>query len=265
MSPTAAPRSPAGSAAAARRTAHRLLGPRRYLRLVSGGFLHALRLGLLRGRPAFDGHYFLSRLVRAGDVVIDIGANLGYYTLPLAGLVGREGRVIAVEPVALYRRVLEDRTRRLPQVTALPFALGASDGEMVRLGVPADAAPYRHGLTRVADDGEFEAEMRRGSVLFADLARVDYVKCDVEGYEVEVLPEMIGVIGRHRPILQVETAGANRERLVDLFAGLGYRAFTVRGDRLIALAAAPDAAGDVIFLPPARLVELTALMAPATP
>ncbi len=251
-------RSPArGAPAGARRVAYRILGPRRYLWLVSAGFFAALRLGLLRGRPAFDAHYFLPNLVRAGDTAIDIGANLGYYTLPLGRLVGPGGRVIAVEPVALYRRLLEQRSRRLAAVEVLPYALGAEDGITVRLGLPDGADPYRHGLTRVMDGtGTFSATMRRPSILFADLARLDFIKCDVEGYETIVLPEMLSVIQRHMPILQVETEGSAREIIVRMLLDIGYRAFVVRGELLVRLEEDADAAGDVVFVPPARLAAL---------
>jgi hypothetical protein len=113
--------------------------------------------------------------------------------------------------------------------------------------------------------GAFEATMRRGSTVFGDLERLDFIKCDVEGYELEVLPEMIGLIGRHRPVLQVETEGNSRARLLELLGGLGYRAFTVRGGLLLSLAADPDARGDVVFVPPARLTELSRVMAGTAP
>lgn len=252
-----------------KRTLHRALGPERYLRLVAAGYFAASRAGLLRGRAEYAAHHFLPRLVRPGDTAVDVGANLGYYTVPLAGLVGPTGRVLAVEPVPLYRRVLERRTRRLANVTVLPFALGERDGVPVRLSLPAGAAPYRHGLMRLQEDAGapaaneapgFEATMRQGSVLFSDLDRLDFLKCDVEGYEVPVLPEMIAVIERHRPILQVETEGPNRDRLVELFEGLGYRSFVVEGERLVPLLVA-TAPGDVVFVPPARLTDLSAFMA----
>ncbi len=99
--------------------------------------------------------------------------------------------------------------------------------------------------------------MRRGSLLFGDLARLDFVKCDVEGYETEVLPEMAGVIAKHRPILQVETEGESRAIVAGLLSELGYRAFVVRGARLLPLDRQPDAAGDVIFVPPERMTELS--------
>ncbi|HLA63535.1 MAG TPA: FkbM family methyltransferase [Rhodothermales bacterium] len=251
-----------------KRTLHRALGPERYLRLVAAGYFAASRGGLLRGRAEYAAHHFLPHLVRPGDTAVDVGANLGYYTVPLALLVGPTGRVLAVEPVPLYRRVLERRTRRLPNVTVLPFALGERDGVPVRLALPTGAAPYRHGLMRLQEGGAsnaseapgFEATMRQGSVLFADLDRLDFLKCDVEGYEVPVLPEMVAVIERLRPILQVETEGPNRDRLVELFEGLGYRSFVVEGEQLVPLAAA-TAPGDVVFVPPARLTGLTTFMA----
>ena len=66
-------------------------------------------------------------------------------------------------------------------------------------------------------DVEFTAEMRRGSELFGHLTRIDFIKCDVEGYEVVIMEEMRPLLERFRPTVLIETGGENRDRIVALF------------------------------------------------
>ena len=94
---------------------------------------------------------------------------------------------------------------------------------------------------------EFSAQMRRGSELFAGLERLDFVKCDIEGYEVVVLTELRPLLERFRPTVLVETGGGNRPRIVELFTALGYKAFTLEHGREIPLTAA--SVKDIIFRP----------------
>ena len=71
--------------------------------------------------------------MRAGDLAIDIGANLGYYARLMSRIAGRNGHVYAVEPVAPIRRVLERNLSGCGNVDILPYALGAAEGE-IRMG-----------------------------------------------------------------------------------------------------------------------------------
>ena len=84
------------------RLLYRLLSLEGYLRVVSRLFFLNRWLGLGRTGRALEYNYHLPQLVRRGDVAIDIGANLGYYTRPLADIVGAEGKVYA--PAALLCR-----------------------------------------------------------------------------------------------------------------------------------------------------------------
>lgn len=235
---------------------YRVLGRERYLRLVSRLFFLAYRSGWLRALPTFACHYYARRLIEPGDYVIDIGANLGYYTVLFAEWTGTEGKVFGVEPVPLYRSVLRRNTERFDHVEILPYALGRNS-ETVRMGIPG-TNPHRHGLTRILRQEEgrdvaqtFEAEVRPPDVVFEGLARLDYVKCDVEGYEGEVLPAMETLIREHRPILQVEIAPENRPKIYHMLDRLGYEAYFVGEGRLIPIRGPEDdrARGDWIFRP----------------
>ena len=231
------------------------LGRERYLFLVSRIYFAAFRLGLLRKDPDYEVHYFISKLVGAGDQVMDIGANLGYYTVLFSDLVGEKGKVWSVEPVPLYRRVLQRNIGRRRNVEVVPYALGVQEG-VVEMGVPGDQ-PYRHGLTRVLEPGSsgavagtFRAEVKDPAKIFGQLGRLDYIKCDVEGYEIHIIPQMAALIRRLRPLVQVELAAENREAIFHLFLAEDYVAFCVPGQKLLPLSEAlRHATGDTIFLP----------------
>ena len=235
------------------RILYRTLPLEGYLRAVSRLFFLWQRLGLGRRAPETEYVYHLPQLVRAGDTCIDIGANLGYYARTISRLAGPAGRVYAVEPVAPIRKVLSRNLRRCGNTEILPFALGAAAGP-VRMGNDSarENGYFGTGRNFVNEGGgrsdvEFTAEMRRGSELFARLPRLDFIKCDIEGYEAVVMEEMRPLLERFRPTVLVETGGGNRPRIVELFTALGYKAFTLEHGREIPLTAA--SVKDIIFRP----------------
>lgn len=233
---------------------YRTLPLEAYLRTVSALYFVYMRLGLGRNSEAVEYVRLLPQLVRRGDVCIDIGANLGYYSRPLSRLASDEGHVYAVEPVPVIGRVLRRNLRRCKNVDIFHCALGA---ENRRITMSNDSALtdgyFGTGRNRVDDSAvhaagaaTFEAEMRRGSELFAGLERVDFVKCDIEGYELCVMRELRPLLERHLPTVLIETGGENRPQIVALFTELGYRGLTLEGGRLVPLT--PDSTKDIVFL-----------------
>jgi FkbM family methyltransferase len=231
----------------------RWLGPSKYLKLLSKGFFLAYDTGRLRRHPWYQCHYFVPQLIQPGMIVLDIGANLGYYSRIFAKAAGPKGKVLSVEPVPLYREVLTKNMAAYPQCTIVPYALGTED-KPITLGVP-DTGIFRHGLTQVVNQDTayshtFQAEMRRGSALFANLQRLDYIKCDVEGYENVILPEMEPLFRKHHPVLQLETDGENRNKMIQYMTSLGYNVHTLQNMQLVELSTENwNAPGDLFFLP----------------
>lgn len=230
---------------------YKLLPLALYLRVVSGLFFLCRRLGFGRRSAALEYVYHLPQLVKAGDTVIDIGANLGYYSRPLAGLVGEQGRVYAVEPMIPVLAVLRRNLRRCSNVEILPYALGAGE-RTVSMGNDSASRTGYFGTGQnfvneagVASDVEFTAPMRRGSELFGDLPRVDFIKCDIEGYEVVVMNEIKPLLEHFHPTVLIETGGENRPQIIALFAELGYTGFTLDAGREVPLM--PESEKDIIF------------------
>ena len=233
------------------RLLYRMLPLEGYLRVVSRLFFLWQRLGIGRRAPATEYVYHLPQLVRAGDACIDIGANLGYYARTISRLAGSSGRVWAVEPVAPIRKVLSRNLRRCTNVEILPYALGTEDRDVVMGNDSARESGYfGTGQNFVNESGrktdvEFVARMRRGSELFAPLQRLDFIKCDIEGYEVVVMNEMRPLLERFHPTVLIETGGENRPRIIGLFTSLGYRGFTLDRGREVPLT--PQSTKDIIF------------------
>jgi FkbM family methyltransferase len=239
----------------------RLLGFESYLRLISFVFLKTYRSGFFLN--AHEQVRFLANLVRAGDTCLDIGANLGYFTVPLSHLVGADGKVLAVEPVPVFRTVLETNVSRfaLKNIKVYPYALWEEDGATVRMGTPRVEGVIRHGRTQVLEETSsaeempfmHEVQMRSPSSLFEELERLDFVKCDVEGYELHIIPLLLPILQRHTPIIEIEIGPLDhKKRIMNMLNFGGYFPFYLKGNRLHAFQ--PDMPGieELYFIPDSR-------------
>ena len=239
-----------------------------YLRVLSGMYLQGYRWGVSPRSEVYEYPRFLKYLVSPGDTAIDIGANLGYYSYVLAGLAGPSGKVYAVEPVRPILNVLRRNLRKYRNVEILNYALGDAE-KTIRMGNGSvgENGYFGTGQNFVMDrptDGlpvvEFEAEMRRGSVLFADLPKIDFIKCDIEGYEGVVIPELRPLIERHLPTVLIETGGATRTAIAGFFESRGYRGFTLCDGRMKPLA--PEDTKDIIFIHGSKIEPYQTLIGP---
>src|SRR5262249_7912556 len=132
------------------------------------------------------------KMVRAGDVVVDIGANWGIHTLYLSRLVGLNGLVISLEPFPLAFSDLQwhIRANKCFNVRAVQVAASDNDGEAL---FSVGETPSEGGLLNdsIASDreGQIKVTTRRLDSLVAEwrLKKLRLVKIDVEGAESKVL------------------------------------------------------------------------------
>jgi FkbM family methyltransferase len=220
----------------------RILSFDKYLLVISKIYFVSFNLGLLKKSKLYEYPYFLKKVIRKGDVIIDIGANLGYLTVLFAKLAGNEGEVHAVEPVKPVIKILERHTKRLTNVQIHPYALGKENKKIVlgnntrqKLGFIATGSHFildeniteeEHAQT------EFEAEMRQGSKLFSKLDKLDFIKIDVEGYETVILPEMADLISRHKPIMLIETRREKRREIMGFLSRMNYKMYVLHNGSL---------------------------------
>ena len=242
---------------AIRRFIYRALPLNTYLTLLSKFYFLSFDLGLLKNNKLYEYPYFLKHVIHKGDVVIDIGANLGYLSTLFSKLVGDTGKVYAVEPVKPVLEILKKNTRKCKNIEILPYALGEEDKSIQLVndtiqknGFMASGA-HKIMTEKAEADISFDAEMRRGSKLFENLEKLDFIKCDIEGYEVVVLRELEPIIQKFRPMLLVEARRANRIELIKFFKESEYTNLSLEKDILVP--ATPDGYFDMLIIPNEKL------------
>jgi FkbM family methyltransferase len=209
-----------------------------------------------RVRDMFFGVYepeetaLLERELRPGDVFVDAGANIGYFSAVAASRVGPTGEVHAFEPVPrLYDRVRAFRDANPARAIHVhPEALGDSEGtaeirETRRRNIGWNTMVP--GFMAAAETrGRHAVRVRRLDAYLRDrgVARVALLKIDVEGYELPVLRGATGHFERgDRPVIVCEVApaaypllGLRVADLFDLLARFGYRATDLSSRPIVA-------------------------------
>jgi FkbM family methyltransferase len=167
----------------------------------------------------------LRKHARSGATFLDIGANIGYYTIQAATLVGPQGAVIAFEPQPAVRQELAANValNRFANVTVMPYALSDRAGT-VRFCVPTvgnESMGSLHPNARFQVGCEIEVETRRLDDVLesANCPRVDLLKLDAEGAELPIVKGASRLLsGPARPCVVFEACEEN-------CAPFGYRVF----------------------------------------
>ena len=155
---------------------------------------------------------FLDQVLKPGMVFFDVGANDGYFTLFAARRLGPAGRVIAVEPSTRERVNLQCNVEanRLTNVTVVPLALGVAPGT-ASLRLAKGTHSGHNTLGNFAHDGvqmdsfeEVKVDALDAVATRLGLARVDFIKIDVEGAEASVIDGAREVLRQMRPTLLLE-------------------------------------------------------------
>lgn len=166
-------------------------------------------------------HLFVSN-VRRGDVVWDVGANVGFFTLLASRLVTSTGRVVAFEPLPrnldLLRRHLELNQASNVQVLAVALT--------ERPGTVRFAEGQNHFTGRLREDGALEVEAMSGDDLWARgaIPPPSLVKMDIEGGESAALAGCDELLQAVSPIILLSAHGAEQfERCSTFLRARGYR------------------------------------------
>ena len=251
---------------------------------VAEGKLHGFRMELdLRNwserQTYFLGRFYdlptqllVMRLLRRGDLFVDVGANIGMISALAAHCVGPEGRVLAFEPnpdaMRRLRRLIE--TNGLAgRIEALPSALSDAEGTMTLsvitehtgMGTLSDVPPEQRDLV----SGTHAVPVAIGDRVLAGRGPVSGFKIDVEGFESHVVGGLVETLRRDRPWIVAEVieehlrrAGTSSAGLLEQLAGLGYQAHAIalrriglrHGLQLSRLRASDEPVrSDVLFLP----------------
>lgn len=163
----------------------------------------------------------LREWVHLGDWVLDVGANVGQYTLRFSELVGAQGRVIAFEPIPETYAILSGMARRARYRNIVKFKIAVSQRSgMLSFRVPDGASGLpNYFQARASIEGDRAVQC----IALDDLDfrhRIALVKIDVEEHEVLVIRGMKKLIERDRPILIIE---GHEGIYPEFLAEYGYR------------------------------------------
>lgn len=163
-------------------------------------------------------------LVGAGDVVVEVGANIGAHTVPLSRLVRPGGAVVAIEPQRLAFQTLcaNLALNGVRNVVARRAAAGAAAGWVAVPQADPTVEQNFGGVTLI--DCRQGERVALETVDSLELPRCRLLKVDVEGMELEVLRGAADTIARLRPVLYVENDRTDRSpALLGFMRDQGYR------------------------------------------
>lgn len=180
-----------------------------------------------------------ARIVKSGDTVLDIGANIGAHALPLARLVGERGRVIAFEPTSFALRKCAANIALNPglsgRIALHQVMLVENDGGALPAAIfsswPLVEDPQLHATHRgkLMDTGGARAATLDRMMQDLGLSAVDFIKLDVDGHEYSVLAGAKATLRKSRPTIALELApyihaeqGHTFEEVIALLVGMGY-------------------------------------------
>jgi FkbM family methyltransferase len=235
-------------------------------------------------RPAFIDHaHFLVRCLRyrfrtekleiktmmrlqlRGATVLDIGANKGIYCFWMLRAVGPSGCVIAFEPQPEMRDSIERRKSRFDwrNLRVINMALSNADGSMnLSRQKVGDGSASLEPARRRTTDATLDVQVTRlDAIADETFSNLKFIKCDVEGHELNVFLGGEQTLRRHRPVVQFESTVTDprTQQIFQFFRSLGYSGVLLLGNSYLPYAN-PDAVPhykfgmeghrDFLFFPP---------------
>jgi len=175
----------------------------------------------------------LARLTRLGDVICDVGANIGDTALPLAKIVGSNGHVYAFEPLRAIRDCLMENVRAnaLNNLTVVEIALSDMVGELA-----IDVPEGQPGMASVQNT-DTSSGVRVPTLPFDDwiktvpIESVAVCKVDVEGHEEAVFRGMAKSLAAKRIgsiVFERHGRAGLKDPVIEMLAGHGFRIFQIR-------------------------------------
>jgi FkbM family methyltransferase len=228
----------------------------------------------LNGLPDYESilERFYRSFLTPGNTCVDVGAHEGRHLFPMLECIGREGRVLAFEPIPSLAEKLQAKVRQAGWADHVHVhAMALSDSEGTTSFMVAEDAPGYSGILKREYDvptrvTEITVELSTLDIMARNLEALDYVKIDAEGAEWSILRGARETLQRYRPVVSFEFGEASYgaygvvpEDVHTFFTQMGYVVHDILGQGLdceaFALSSRHQAVWDYVALPSNRHVD----------
>jgi FkbM family methyltransferase len=184
---------------------------------------------------------FFKKFINKGDLVIDIGANIGDTTVPMAIAAGSNGLTLGFDPNPYVYKILEKNAllnKEKQNIVALPYAVTVKEEEFYYVSSEASFANGGISATKNSAHGKFVyPDKIQGVNLLALLEQkyndylknLSFIKIDTEGYDKEIIKSISDLIEKYKPTLVAESFVNNTpEEKIELYNVIkkhGYQIF----------------------------------------
>jgi len=183
----------------------------------------------------------VKKIIKKGDVVVDIGANIGYYTLLFAKLVGNDGKVFAFEPEPTNFELLKKNSEinSYKNVTLIKKAV-SNKTEKTMLHLSKDNKGSHTLVNTKYDDGSIEIESIRFDEYFKKYSgKINFIKIDIEGSEVNAIKSMFSFLRKMEQIkilvefspFMINKSGINPKTFLNLLTDLDFKTYELDGKK----------------------------------
>lgn len=186
-----------------------------------------------------------------GDCFLDIGSNIGYFTLLGSHLVGKKGEVFSFEASPEMMKCLDENVRlnNLYNVHLYQNAVSDAEGDIAfHIATSSNSGLSSIRNIDASNSRTITVQCFTIDSLLDILPKVKLVKIDVEGAEYKVLTGMRELIKRDNPCIIFELTdeflrqmGSSAQMVYDYLNGMGYTLYAVEGNRFIESTKPPDA------------------------
>jgi FkbM family methyltransferase len=213
----------------------------------------------------------VTKLLRIGDTAVDVGANIGYFSLLFGQCVGPAGKVFAYEPVpALYQKLTHNLALNdFSHVFTSELALSDQSGKAEFHIGPSENTGLSSLRASQKSSGSIPVSLAEFDSLNLDTTRLRLIKIDVEGAELKVIRGMLHTLRIRRPYLIVEITdrflrdlGDSAEALLSTLTELRYRCFMIGNNGVVEInsyASAVPEQWNALFVPEESLEAVSAL------
>lgn len=197
----------------------------------------------------------LKQLLSPKSNVLDIGANIGFYSIYLAEQTGVGGKVFCFEPDAVNFKHLQKETKSYKQIELFQKAVATENGKLTLY--TSDLLNIDHRTYEPESySGKYDVEKIAIDNFIQNKFKVDFIKMDIQGFEMDALKGMTATLKANTDLIMLTEfwpygllqAGSSAVEVFDFFTELEFKVYQLKNNKLQLLTRAEVQAMKVDFL-----------------